>query len=87
MGHDAHHVLQAEWVLHHQFLRMHEKTAPNAPGAEPQYEVIWFLGYDPVSERLVLHLVDVSDSGLRLRRGQPDSARFRVCISHTYVLP
>jgi len=58
-GRDAHHVVQAEWVLKHQFLRMHEKTASDAPGTEQQYEAIWFLGYDPVSERFVLHLVDV----------------------------
>jgi hypothetical protein len=59
MGRDAHHVVQAEWVLNHQFLRLHEKTAPDAPVTEQYYEAIWFLGYDPVSERYVLHLMDV----------------------------
>jgi len=59
MGHDAHHDLQAEWVLNHQFLRIHEKTAASAPSSERRYEAIWFLGYDPVSEGYVLHLMDV----------------------------
>jgi Protein of unknown function (DUF1579) len=59
MAHEAHHLLEAEWVLNHQFLRLHEKTAPDAPPSEQRYEAIWFLGYDNVSERYVLHLMDV----------------------------
>ena len=59
MGRDAHHDVQAEWVLNHQFLRIHEKTATSAPASERRYEAIWFLGYDAVSGRYVLHLLDV----------------------------
>jgi len=59
LGHDAHHEIQAEWVLNHQFLRIHEKTAASAAKTEKPYEAIWFLGYDPVSEKYVLHLMDI----------------------------
>jgi len=59
MGHQAHHQVEADWILHHQFLRIHEKTSAAAPSAEQPYEALWFLGYDSVSERYVLHLVDV----------------------------
>ena len=59
MGREAHHELQAEWVLNHQFLRMHEKTAASAAKDEHAYEAWWFLGYDAVSERYVLHLMDI----------------------------
>jgi hypothetical protein len=59
MGRDAHHEVDAEWVLNHQFLRIHEKTTAGAPGSEKRYEAIWFLGDDPISERYVLHLLDV----------------------------
>jgi len=59
MAHDAHYDVEAEWVLNHQFLRIHEKTSAGAPVAEHRYEATWFLGYDPVSERYVLHLFDV----------------------------
>lgn len=59
MGRDAHHDVQAEWVLNHQFLRLHENTAAGLPASEGHYEAIWFLGYDAVSERYVLHLLDV----------------------------
>jgi len=59
MGRDAHHEVEAEWVLNHQFLRIHEKTEAGAPGSEQRYEAMWFLGYDSISERYVLHLLDV----------------------------
>jgi len=59
MGHDAHHDLQAEWALNHQFLRIHEKTTASAPASERRYQATWYLGYDAVSERYVLHLLDV----------------------------
>jgi hypothetical protein len=59
MGHDAHHTVEAEWVLNHQFLRIHEKTDATAPSSEHQYEANWYLGFDPLSERYVLHLLDV----------------------------
>ena len=59
MGREAHHEVEAEWVLNHQFVRIHEKTAASAPASERRYEAIWFLGYDAVSERYVLHLMDV----------------------------
>jgi hypothetical protein len=59
MGRDAHHEVRAEWVLNHQFLSIHEKTETDAPDSEHRYEASWFLGYDPVSDRYVLHLLDV----------------------------
>jgi hypothetical protein len=59
MGRDAHHAVQAEWVLNGQFLRIHEKTAAGAPASEHEYEAIWFLGYDQSSDRYVLHLLDI----------------------------
>jgi hypothetical protein len=59
MGRDAHHRVEVEWVLNHQFVRIHEKTESDAPATEKPYEAIWFLGYDPVSDRYVLHLLDI----------------------------
>jgi hypothetical protein len=59
MGREAHHEVHADWVLNHQFLRLHEKTAAEAPKSEQPYEAFWFLGYDRVSGRYVLHLMDI----------------------------
>jgi hypothetical protein len=64
MGRDAHHELQADWVLNHLFLRIHESTSADAPGSEKRYEAIWFLGHDSVSEKYVLHLFDAFWSAL-----------------------
>lgn len=58
MGNAAHHDVRAEWVFNHQFLRIEEKTSPAAPFTERHYDAIWFLGYDAISERYVLHLMD-----------------------------
>lgn len=59
MGKDAHHEVQADWVLNHQFLRIHEKTSASAPKDEHPYEAFWFLGYDPDKKQYVMHLMDV----------------------------
>jgi hypothetical protein len=58
MGNNAHHDVHADWVLNRQFLRIQEKTTANAPATERRYDSIWYLGYDPISERYVLHLMD-----------------------------
>lgn len=54
----SHHIVKAEWVFNHQFLEIHEKTAPDAPATESPYDAVWYLGYDDVSERYVMHLMD-----------------------------
>ena len=58
-GRPAHHKVTAQWVLGHQFLEIHEQTAADAPASESRYDALWFLGHDEVSERYVLHLMDV----------------------------
>jgi hypothetical protein len=58
-GKEAHHTVTAEWVLNHQFLRLLEKTSASAPASENRYEALWFIGYDDVSERYVIHLLDI----------------------------
>jgi hypothetical protein len=59
MGRNADHTVEAEWVLNHQFLRIHEKDRnPATTGAVP-YEAIVMVGYDNLSERYVAHWTDV----------------------------
>jgi hypothetical protein len=58
-SHPVHHEIRARWVLNHQFLIIQERTAANAPETEHRYQATWFLGYDSVSERYVMHLLDV----------------------------
>jgi hypothetical protein len=59
MGRSADHVVEVEWVLNHQFLRIHEKDrSPAATGAVP-YEAMIMVGYDNTSERYVAHWNDI----------------------------
>lgn len=77
---DAHHEAQADWILNHQFLRVHEKSSAGAPKGERPYEALWFLGYDPDKKQYVMHLLDVfgrsysETSGFGTRGG--DQIRF-----------
>ena len=56
---NADHAVDAEWVLNHQFLRIHEKDrSPAASGAVP-YEAMIMVGYDNTSERYIAHWNDI----------------------------
>jgi len=50
------HTVEAQWVLNHQFLQIHEI---DTAGDKPQYEAIVMIGYDNASERYVAHWTDV----------------------------
>jgi len=43
----------AEWVLNHQFFKVHEK------GVSSPYEAEMYIGYDNISERYVAHWIDI----------------------------
>ena len=53
------HTIEAEWVLNHQFLRIHEKDAADAAPGEVVYEAMVMVGYDNASDRYVAHWIDI----------------------------
>ncbi len=53
VGRPATHDVDVEWVMNHQFLRIHE--VDKAGG----YEAMPMIGYDNTSERYVAHWIDV----------------------------
>ena len=57
-GQPADHAVNAEWVLNHQFLRIHEKSNTSSPDGTT-YETMVFVGYDNASERYVVHWIDI----------------------------
>jgi Protein of unknown function (DUF1579) len=57
-GQTADHIVEAAWVLNHQFLRIHEKAVARSSDGM-QYEAMVFVGYDNASERYVAHWIDV----------------------------
>jgi hypothetical protein len=54
-GRVVEHRVDAEWTLQHQFLQIHEKDAAQRPA----YEAIVMVGYDRLSERYVMHWMDI----------------------------
>ncbi len=59
MGETANHSVEVQWVLNHQFLRIHEKDSNPPKQDDVPYEAMVFLGYDNASERYVAHWIDV----------------------------
>jgi hypothetical protein len=59
MGRTADHTVEPEWVLNHQFLRIHEKDRNPAANGTVRYEAIIMVAYDNVSERYVAHWNDI----------------------------
>jgi hypothetical protein len=52
--------IQIDWVLHHQFVRIDQKTTENRPGWDIPYEALHFIGYDRTEKRYVLHALTVA---------------------------
>ena len=46
---DTTHDIVSEWVLGHQYLRIHERSREKDGKGQPQYEAIVFIGWDAVS--------------------------------------
>jgi hypothetical protein len=59
LGRTANHSVQAEWVLNHQFLRIHEKDQNSTENVTVPYEAMIMIGHDNASERYVVHWTDV----------------------------
>ena len=54
-GQTVQNTVHVDWVLNHQFLRIHMKDA----ATPAQYEAMVFVGYDNASDRYVAHWIDV----------------------------
>jgi hypothetical protein len=61
MGQQIQHSGRIDWVLNHQFLRIHfqDVTERRETTKEPRYEAEVFVGYDNMSERYVTHWLDI----------------------------
>jgi hypothetical protein len=54
--------LEAEWVLNHQFLKIHEKGREIVPWLQAAYESFYYIGYDHSNKRYVAHLMNIMGS-------------------------
>ena len=62
-GRPSKQTFEADWVLNHQFLRIHEKSAENVAGRNVPFEALLFIGYDKTGKRYVLHSMSVFGGG------------------------
>lgn len=51
--------IEAEWVLEHQYLLLHEKSAGNVPGQPFPFEGFLFIGYNQTGKRYLAHEMTV----------------------------
>jgi hypothetical protein len=58
-GKPAMHTVDAQWILGHQFLQIHELGALDPKTGKPTYEAFPTIGYDNTSDRYVAHWLDV----------------------------
>jgi len=58
-GRNADHSVEVEWILNHQFLRIHEKDKNRSANGAVPYEAMILVGFDNTSERYVAHWNDV----------------------------
>ena len=54
-GREVENTVSADWVLNHQFLRIHMKDVADPPA----YEALVYIGYEHADERYVVHWLDV----------------------------
>jgi hypothetical protein len=54
-GQTFENTVQAEWVLEHQFLRLHYRDV----GSPAKYEAMAFIGYDHAAQSYIVHWIDV----------------------------
>ena len=54
-GREVENSVSADWVLNHQFLRIHVKDVADPPA----YEALVYIGYQHAEQRYVVHWLDV----------------------------
>ena len=62
-GQAVDHSVEVRWVLHHQFLEIHEKDVNPPKGNDVPYDALIFVGYASASQHYVAHWLDVFGGG------------------------
>jgi len=92
-GESTTHDVKVEWVLNHQWVRIHETSREKTPSGEPQYEASVYIGWHGERKEYVVHWIDVfggafADVGYAKREGdslpfvfQDDDGTFHTTFS------
>lgn len=57
------HDVEADWVLNHQFVRLHEVSREKTAAGAPQYDAWIFVGWDDTQKLYIIHWLDVYGGG------------------------
>jgi hypothetical protein len=58
-GNRSRQTIEAKWVLHHQFLRIEQRSIGNVANTEVPYEGVFYIGYDDAKKLYIAHLMNV----------------------------
>jgi hypothetical protein len=62
-GHETTHDIESEWVLNHEYLRLHETSREKNPQGQPAYEAIVFIEWDESSNEYKCLWLDSTGGG------------------------
>jgi hypothetical protein len=62
-GHETTHDIESEWVLGHEYLRLHETSREKNVQGQPAYEAIVFIEWDPSSNEYRCVWLDSTGGG------------------------
>ncbi len=62
-GHETTHDIESEWVLSHEYLRLHETSREKNPQGQPAYEAIVFVEWDESSNEYKCLWLDSTGGG------------------------
>jgi hypothetical protein len=57
------HDVHAEWVLNHEYIRLHESSREKKQNGEPAYEAIIFISWDPKAQQFACLWLDNTEGG------------------------
>lgn len=86
-GKQTTHNVQADWVLKHEYLRLHEVSQEKDPKGDPAYEAIVFVSWDPKTQQYACLWLDstagggLSAQGLAHGKKSGDSIPFLFTVS------
>lgn len=79
--------VDVEWVLGHNYLRIHDLSRGKLPEGGPRYEAMVFIGWDPVRKQYDCLWLDITGSGGLTGEGMGHGKRVGDQIPFLFKLP
>jgi hypothetical protein len=83
-GKQTTHDVTAEWVLAHQYLRLHEVSREEKGNGEPQYQAMVFIGWDQTLNQYVCFWLDDFGGAFDSTIGHAKRSRNEIALRFNY---